>query len=141
MSLPTPQQRVLDEIDGTLQASDPHLSSMYAIFTRLSCDEPVTREKLRVRPLRWLESGSVVYAVVLVPVMFVAVITGILASGGARVAVTCKAGYAAAAGRPAVPAGGAMPPSRYLTPTGNDQELSPPARAASATAGAASGVC
>jgi hypothetical protein len=73
--------------------------------------------------------------------MFVAVITGILAGSGARGAVTCKAGYAAAAGRPAVPAGGAVPPARYFSPTGDDQELSPPAWEASVTAGAAAGLC
>jgi hypothetical protein len=141
VSLPAPEQRVLDEIDGTLGASDPQLSSMYAIFTRLSGDEQVTREKLKGGRLRWPGPGSVLYAILLIPVMFGAVIIGILAGGSARGVVTCKAGYAAAAGRLAVPAGGAVPPSRYLGRTAYDQELSPPARDASAMAGAPSGVC
>jgi hypothetical protein len=39
MSLPVGQQRVLDDIEGVLQASEPRLASMYAIFTRLTKNE------------------------------------------------------------------------------------------------------
>jgi hypothetical protein len=40
MSLPACQQRVLDGIAQILQATEPHLAAMYAIFTRLAGDEP-----------------------------------------------------------------------------------------------------
>ena len=41
MTLPVAQQRVLDRMEGALQASEPHLASMFSIFTRLNADEPV----------------------------------------------------------------------------------------------------
>jgi hypothetical protein len=57
MSLPVGQQRVLDDIEGALQASEPRLASMYAIFTRLTKNEMrPRREELptgRIR-LGWL---------------------------------------------------------------------------------------
>jgi len=141
MSLPAGQQRVLDRIEGTLQASEPRLSKMYAIFARLSAGEPVTRETVPARPLRWLQSSSVLSAIVLIPVMFVAIVTGVLAGGGARGAVTCKASYASASGLAGHGSTGIGPPARYLIPAGDDQELSPPAPDAPATAGTSSGVC
>jgi hypothetical protein len=139
MSLPAGQQRVLNRIDDSLQASEPHLTAMYAIFTRLSAGEPVTREKMPAGPLRWLESGSVVYAVVLIPVMFAAIITGVLAGGGARNAVTCKTSYAAAVSKAA--GTGIAPVTRYVTLAGVSREPFPPARDAAATAGTSPGVC
>jgi hypothetical protein len=33
------QQRVLDAIDSDLQSGEPHLASMFSIFTRLTADE------------------------------------------------------------------------------------------------------
>jgi hypothetical protein len=184
MSLPACQQRVLNRMEGTLRASEPHLTTMYAIFSRLSGDEPVRRERLTPRRLRWLRSGSAIYAVLLIPVMFAAVITGALLGGHSR--STCEAGYAVGGGPPLtgrgvcpssepaaatarstpcpassgpVPAGSASsgqaaasgssprsgqataPPSSYLTLTGGEQDLSPPARAATAVAGTAPAVC
>ena len=60
MTLPAAQQRVLDRMEGTLQASEPHLVSMFSIFTRLNADEPLGAEPLaRPRPqrVRWLRAG------------------------------------------------------------------------------------
>jgi hypothetical protein len=57
MSLPVGQQRVLDGIEDALQASEPRLASMYAIFTRLTKNEMrPRREELPVGRLRlaWL---------------------------------------------------------------------------------------
>ena len=55
MTLPAAQQRVLDRMEGTLQASEPHLVSMFSIFTRLNADEPLGAEPLaRPRPQRRL---------------------------------------------------------------------------------------
>jgi hypothetical protein len=45
MSLPSGQQRVLDDIEVALQASEPRLASMYAIFTRLTRNEARPRRE------------------------------------------------------------------------------------------------
>jgi hypothetical protein len=48
MGLPTRQRRVLDHIDRALRGSDPRLSALYAIFGRLTREEPMPRfEQLR----------------------------------------------------------------------------------------------
>jgi hypothetical protein len=39
MSLPARQQRLLDRFEQSLHACDPHLMSMFAIFTKLTNDE------------------------------------------------------------------------------------------------------
>ncbi len=192
MSLPAGQQRVLNRMEAALQASEPHLTSMYNMFARLSAGEPVSHEKVSAWRLRWLRSGSAIYAVVLIPVMFAAVIVGSLLGGNARGAVTCDVGYSVGGGSPqtgrascppgARPAGdtaaggtgapcpaassrasqsgagqsgagqsgarldgtvgqGTEPASRYVTLTGGEQALSPPAQAGSAASGTPPGVC
>ena len=93
MSLPVCQQRVLDRMEGALRASEPHLTSMYEIFTRLNAGEPVRAEPLTRRRLRWLQPGTAMYAIVLVPVMFAAIIVGALLGGGTRSAAACEASY------------------------------------------------
>jgi hypothetical protein len=93
MGLPACQQRVLDRMEGALRASEPQLTSMYAIFTRLAADEPVRTERLVRKRLRWLQQGTALYAVVLLPVMFAAIIVGALLGGSARSATACEAGY------------------------------------------------
>ena len=93
MSLPACQQRVLDRMEGALRASEPHLTSMYAIFTRLNAEEPVGTERLVRKRLRWLQQGTALYAVVLLPVMFAAIIVGALLGGSARSATACEASY------------------------------------------------
>ncbi len=59
MSLPARQERALEQIERALQACDPHLSSMFAMFSKLARDEEVPRlEKLQApsSPLRdWLK--------------------------------------------------------------------------------------
>jgi hypothetical protein len=50
MSLPAGQQRVLDGIAEALRRTEPRLTSMFAIFARLSKDEPPPRrEQLTTR--------------------------------------------------------------------------------------------
>jgi len=93
MSLPVCQQRVLDRMEGALRASEPHLTSMYAIFTRLNATEPVRTEQLRHKRLRWIQPGTAMYAIVLIPVMFAAIIVGALLGGGTRNATACEASY------------------------------------------------
>ena len=84
MSLPACQQRALDRMEGALRASEPHLASMYAIFGRLNADEPIGTERLTRKRLRLLQQGSAMYAIVLVPVMFAAIIVGALLGGVAQ---------------------------------------------------------
>jgi hypothetical protein len=93
MSLPACQQRVLDRMEGALRASEPHLTSMYEIFTRLNTGEPVLTEPVTRRRLRWFQPGTAIYAIVLVPVMFAAIIVGALLGGGSRSAAACEASY------------------------------------------------
>jgi len=100
MGLPAVQQRVLDRMEGALKASEPHLAAMFAIFTRLSAGEPVGRESLAARRRRWwLRPGAGLSALVLVPVMFAVIITGVLL-GRPTHAGTCAVG---------MPAAGTMP--------------------------------
>src|SRR5580692_11570347 len=99
VSLPASQQRVLDRMEGALQASEPQLVSMFAIFTRINADEPVGAEP-RARPLRWLRAGTTIYAFVLVPVMFAMITVGALLSSRAHSVVTCETGYSAGGGSP-----------------------------------------
>jgi hypothetical protein len=52
MGLPARQLRALDHIDRALRGSDPRLAAMYAIFCRLTKEEPIPRfEQLRSRVL------------------------------------------------------------------------------------------
>ena len=66
---------------------------MYAIFGRLNAGEPVGAERLTRKRLRWLQQGSAMYAIVLVPVMFAAIIVGALLGSGSRSTAACEAGY------------------------------------------------
>ena len=109
MTLPVCQQRVLDRMEGALRASEPHLTSMYAMFTRLNAGEPVRTEQLARKRLRWLQPGTATYAIVLIPVMFAAIIVGALLGGGTRSAAACEASYSVGGvspltSRPACPA-------------------------------------
>lgn len=58
MSLPTRQQRILDRIEHLLRDSDPRLTSLFAIFSRLTREEEMPRvEELKARFTRlggWL---------------------------------------------------------------------------------------
>jgi hypothetical protein len=52
MSLPARQQWVLDRIEHSLHVCEPHLKSMFAIFTKLTGDEEMPRrQELQLRPL------------------------------------------------------------------------------------------
>ena len=94
MSLPACQRRALDRMEGALRASEPHLASMYTIFGRLNAGEPIGAERLTRKRLRWQQPGTAMYAIVLVPVMFAAIIVGALRGGGTRSSTAaCEAGY------------------------------------------------
>ena len=157
MTLPAAQQRVLDRMEGTLQASEPHLASMFSIFTRLNVDEPLGAEPLarpRPRRHRWLRAGTTIYAFVLVPVMFAMITIGALLSSRAHSVATCDTGYSSGAGSPWVSrpwcqttiqkttASGArlascaarIPAIRFVTRSGGEAST-PPAPAQAAAAG------
>ncbi len=99
MSLPASQQRVLDGMDRALQADEPHMASMFAIFARLNeGTEPVGAEPLKRR--RWRDprssqSGRGMYAMALIPVLFIMVVAGVLLGGSAHGLTTCGSGSAA----------------------------------------------
>ena len=106
MSLPANQQRVLDGMERALQASEPHMASMYAIFARLhEGTEPVGAEPLERRRWRGLQpgtgqSGRGMYAMALIPVLFIMVVAGVLLGGSAHGLTTCGSGSAAFGGSP-----------------------------------------
>jgi hypothetical protein len=120
MGLPAGQQRVLTAIEDALQASEPRLASMYAIFARLTrgesgpereqIDAPGWRDRLtsfargpwgraarrrphRGRP-RWQALPRALLLGPLVAVLAAGVLVGISATSGR---VTCGSGSAASA--------------------------------------------
>ena len=164
MALPACQQRALDRMEGALRASEPHLASMYAIFGRLNAGEPIGAERVTRKRLRWLQAGTAIYAIVLVPVMFAAIIVGALL-GGSRSTAACDAGYSVGgvsplSSRPSCPVSGktvkvamrktisatarlactAGQAARFTTLTGNEQPVPPVARP-HATAAGPPGAC
>jgi hypothetical protein len=104
MSLPACQQRVLDRMEGLLQASEPHLVSMFAIFARLNADQPVCAEPLARsrRRRRWSPPATAAYAVVLIPILFVMTVVGALLSANGSSAKACEVGYSVGGGSPLV---------------------------------------
>jgi hypothetical protein len=156
VTLPAAQQRVLDHMEGALQASEPQLASMFAIFARINAEEPVGAEPLarpRPRRLRWLRAGTTIYAFLLVPVMFAMITIGALLSSRAHSVATCETGYSAGGGSPwatrpwcqmtiqKTTASGArlascaarIPAIRFVTRSGGDP-AAPPAPATAAAA-------
>jgi hypothetical protein len=92
-------------MEDALQTSEPHLVSMFSIFTQINADEPVGDEPLarprpRPRRVRWLGAGTTIYAFVLVPVMFAMITIGALLSSRAHAVATCETGYSSGAGSP-----------------------------------------
>ena len=166
MALPACQQRALDRMEGALRASEPHLASMYTIFGRLSANEPIGTERLARKRLRWLQPSTTMYAIVLVPVMFAAIIVGALLGGGARSnTAACEASYSVGgvsplSSRPSCPVSGktvkvavrktisatarlactAGQAARFTTLAGNEQAV-PPVTRAHATAAGSPGSC
>ena len=54
MTLPAAQQRVLDRMEDTLQASEPELASMFSIFHRLNEDDLVGVQIHAIGSVRFL---------------------------------------------------------------------------------------
>ena len=160
MSLPACQQRVLDRMEGVLRTSEPQLTSMYAIFSRLNAAEPIGTEQLTPRRLRWFQPGTAMYAIVLIPVMFAAIIVGALLGGSARSTAACEASYSVGgvsplASRPSCPISdkpksgvrktisatarlacqAVASPARFTTMSGHPAALVPAARVVAKAAG------
>ncbi len=137
MSLPACQERTLSGIESALKASEPHLASMFAIFTRLNQGEPVGAEPLERERLRWLRPRTAASAIVLIPVMFAAIIAGALLSGSARGATSCVAdGVSALLHRPSCPQPGAtasaQPAAATTVPAKTGPAKTVPAKTAAA---------
>jgi hypothetical protein len=91
MGLPASQRHALGSIEARLRAADPHLASMFAMFSRLSVGEPVAMERLVSRPgLRLPPPRLAACAMVLIPVMFIALVI-VSARGRARVPIRSAA--------------------------------------------------
>jgi hypothetical protein len=89
MSLPARQQRMLNGIEAALQASEPQLASMFAVFARLTEDEgPAETERLS--GFRLSASGNV-RAFLAIPVLFALLISGALLAGASRGPTSCGA--------------------------------------------------
>src|SRR5215472_83476 len=58
MGLPVSQRRILGEIEQAIEVSDPQLTSMFTIFSRLSCNEHMPAGE-RLRTHTWLLLGAV----------------------------------------------------------------------------------
>ena len=79
MSLPACQQRALDAMESALEASEPRMKAMFAIFTRLTKDkEPIGAERLPLRRPLWRRSG---FFYLLVPALAVMAIMASLVIG------------------------------------------------------------
>ena len=110
--------------------------------------------------LRWFQPGTALYAIVLIPVMFAAIIVGALLGSGARSTTACDAGYSVGGvsplvSRPSCPVSdrpktgvrktisttarlactAMASPSRFTTMTRNDQAFPPAARVAASVTG------
>jgi hypothetical protein len=90
MSLPARQQRLLDRIERTLRATEPHMASKFAIFTRLTKDEgPARTEQLRGFRLPVLRRLRVFGWI---PMVFALLFGGALVGGTAHGVTRCGAG-------------------------------------------------
>ncbi len=99
-------------MEDALRAGEPHLNTMYAMFARLSVGEPIATEQLARKRLRWVQHGSVMYAIVLIPVMFAAIVVGALLGGSARSASACKASYSVGGVSPLAAGPSCSPPGK-----------------------------
>ena len=109
-------------MERALQASEPHMAAMYAIFARLNeGTEPVGAEPLKRRRWRGLQpspgqSGRGIYAMALIPVIFIMVVAGVLLGGSAHGLTTCGSGSAAFGGSPWVTRSSCTTSSGQATP-------------------------
>lgn len=80
MSLPARQQRALNGIETALRASEPQMTAMFTMFTRLvHNDGPALPERLSGSRFR---ASARLRAFVLLPVVFAMLLTGALLGGG-----------------------------------------------------------
>jgi hypothetical protein len=95
MSLPAGEQRALKAIEGVLEASEPRITAMFAMFTKLAPrGEPIGAERLaRRRPM--LCTADALYVVIPVLATLALIATLVIGLGTSRVAA-CRTGVAAA---------------------------------------------
>src|SRR5690242_3207747 len=89
VSLPTYQQSLLNGMDRALEARDPCLASMFAIFTRLnSRDGPPRTERLGpgsgslAVALRWTRTSAAIPILIVIALMAAIIALGVATSGG-----------------------------------------------------------
>lgn len=89
MGLPAHQQRALDAIESGLEARYPHLTAMFAMFTRLSRGEELTSaERLPRRNAARLRPGLLVVLPVAAVMAFLAGLLIAVAMGGVAACAT-----------------------------------------------------
>jgi hypothetical protein len=91
MGLSARQRRALDVIESALQASEPRLTAMFAMFARLTRgEEPVHAEHLPRRRVRWRPSANVLLVHALAGLFL---ITGMVIGVTAGGASACSPGH------------------------------------------------
>lgn len=88
MSLPACQQRVLDQMESALHAAEPLLAAKFAIFTRLTRDEPLSGAERLPQRCRWLRMPRV-HALLVIPVTLAVVVSGIVLGATTGRAQSC----------------------------------------------------
>lgn len=78
MSLPDRQQLILDQIEQVLQAADPRLKSMFAIFGRLASREAMPATEAVPAPEPEPEPGRPLRRIVLVSVVLISVLSAVI---------------------------------------------------------------
>jgi hypothetical protein len=93
MSLPACQQRTLTIMDYALEATEPRLSAMFAMFAHLAKSEPIRAEQLsRRRPIR-LRSGR--WPMLFPALTGIALVVGLIVSQVTSPAPGCASAVAA----------------------------------------------
>jgi hypothetical protein len=99
MSMPTRQQRTLGGIETALQASEPRLAAMFAIFTRLhQVDGPVCRELLsrsRLRVIMKLRAIMLRRGFIFISVIAAMLAAGLLIGITGHSSASCQGGRGA----------------------------------------------
>src|SRR6266571_5110339 len=124
MSLPACQQRALDRMEGALRASEPHLTSMYAVFARLNAGALLGGGARSAAACEASYSVGGVSPLTSRPSCMVSAKT--VARNAVRKKISGTARLACASAGQA---------ARFTALTGNEQALPPAARAYAAAAG------
>ncbi len=108
VSLPAAQQSLLNGLDRALEARDPRLASMFAIFTKLTMQDGPPRTELLERgpnpvlawlrtAVRWAQASAAIPIVLVAGLMAAIIALGIATSSACTSAAMHRAGSARSA--------------------------------------------